>query len=603
MSHHLEKNVITGNPQIVIDGFEKGASDSPQFGVADMRNINNDSAPGIAQCNYALVQVSQTPITAINFVANTGDNTINFTGTKLIQGSAGTGGIGVAITFAGSSLPNPLVAGTIYYAVADVTGLKATIYASYDQFNGPNSLITLTTTGSGVMTFSTLNPTQFTGYTSDPRTGIYYLLDSSGQVWTITSTGNPPVLITGNILGQGQGIAVYKNFLFVFRATHVDAYGDLTQTSFTWTDKFSDLTSSGHYAKWDQNENVLYFCNKSNVGSISQTPAGSEGTLATYSDNPTALTLPLTEVTSYLEEPSIDSPNGTLIYVGTSTSNLIYVWDKHSTGTLAPLVMPEIGTYAMLNINKIVYILAGQRGNIYYTNGSTVVHFSSVPKYSTNFPYPSFTWGGIMSLNNNFCFGTTNATGTANNSAGVWSITLALGQLLNSVAGAIRYKNQPSTGLRLPNVLIPLSDGLNFYCCSFNGTNGVVDVLSSSSNVGSGPTFYSYNSNPAINQGSYLETEIIPIGTAINPKNLTVIEAKLDTPLTAGEKFRICMRSNLSASYVTAFEQTTTGAIDGNNANTGVSLEDLKWVQFRADLQSTGNPGSFVRLKEIRFNI
>jgi branched-chain amino acid transport system ATP-binding protein len=54
-----------------------------------------------------------------------------------------------------------------------------------------------------------------------------------------------------------------------------------------------------------------------------------------------------------LEEPSMDTGNGTIIYIGTSTSNMIYPWDKHATGTQAPLVIPEVGTYQMLNINKI----------------------------------------------------------------------------------------------------------------------------------------------------------------------------------------------------------------------------------------------------------
>lgn len=664
-AYRIEQNVVTGEPELVIDGWEEGISDSPHFGIADMRNINNDSQPGIALCNYKLKQISQTPITTRNFTASTSADTITFTGSTL--SSSGP----VAIKFTGASLPAPLIAGTIYYAVADGTGLTATLWSTWDQFNGTGSQINITTIGSGAMTFSTVNMAGWNTqrYALDIRTGIYYLLDKSGQVWVITSAGALPVLLTGNTLtnGNGNGIAIFKNYLFVFRNSLIDVYGDLSAGSFSWTNGWQTInTSAGtnnpHYAKAGQDD-ILYYCDGRYLGSVQEiakkdytftfttsvasgvasatlstnwtqttgaylvlfssgetrvvtltnaattatwtgnttlnasntatvkvtnTQTFNPGTATTYIFTLQALTLPINEVSNYLEELY----GTTLLLTGTTASNFIYPWDRTSTSFNLPIILPEIGTYAMLNINKLVYILAGQRGNIYYTNGSSLTSFKTIPKYPSKSPYPIYTWGGIMSLNNNLCFGVSDsASGVAGNAGGCWAITLAVGQLLNTVAGAIRYKNQPSIGFYNIDILIPFANGIQFYAAWYNGTNGGIDVLAYATD--SSVQYYS-------SYESYIETDIIPIGTSLQPKTFNTIEAKLDTQTTAGEKFKISMRSDLTPSYTQAFEVTATGSIDGNSSAVGIPIQLGKWVQVKAELQTTGTSNSFVRLKDIR---
>ena len=377
---------------------------------------------------------------------------------------------------------------------------------------------------------------------------------------------------------------------------------------------------SPYPAIWGQNDRQ-YYGDTSFLGNIYVTnPAVSS--LANFiintSTQPT-LNLPTNEVISSLCEPSIDASPGNYIYLGTNTSQYIYPWNKtpqaytvyNATSTQilttsydAPLVMPEVGCFGMININKLVYILAGQRGNIYYTNGSSITHFSKIPYQPTQTPYPIFTWGGIMSLRNNLVVGVADAN---NNASGVYSIALAVGQMLNNVAGAIRYIGQPSSGMVNPTVLIPNANGLNYYA----GSTGVIDYLDTTT-----PSFYTYDSSTTtlpVTGTSYIESDLIPIGTAFSPTSISKVSAKLDSTLVSGEKFRICMRSNLSDSYVKVFEQTTVGAIDGKSDNgiplnqgdsTATPQQGLKWVQFRADLDcsASGSNRSFVRLKEIRFS-
>lgn len=706
MAVSIEFNPITQSPEMVITGFEQGISDSPELGIANMQNINNDSQPGIALCNYALKSQTAVP-SGGTFTASLSTQIVTLQNSLLygtlvnITGLAGQGVSDGQYYFIGVG-SNPSLSGT-------QGGLKQT----FDPANGFSNVVNITGNGSGI--YSTVDMKNPKGYTSDNlrrnQSFNYYVIDSVGQVWTnytgLVSASSTSIWVnlsgtnsvqTGNLTqpgssnyAYGNGIQFYQKYLFVFRDSKVDiydAYGYLA-TPYTWTSNvFTLLATAGsqtpHPSKWSSNNSIYYgdayylgsiYNNNftlSATGAISSTATSAtlttnflgtsgiyevtfsdgEVRLATFTNANTSMTwsggltntvtasilfsinpifvtggaltgtigqnmkslqLPNDEVVSAVEEPSIESSPGTYIYIGSSTTHNIYPWNKTTIVTTvsngqilttaydAPLIAPEIGCFQMLNINKIVYLLMGQRGNIYYTNGSSIVLFTTLPKYPTGNPYSLWTWGGIMSLNNNIAYGaadTTVAGVVQNNAAGCWSTTLTVSQYGNLVAGATRYKNQPSSGNYNTTVLIPSPDSLHFYAGWYNSASsyGGIDFLDTVT-----PTFYSYNATVGTNQGSFLETEIIPIGTAINPKNLTQIEAKLDTALVAGEKFRIAMRSNLSATYVTAFEVTTAGEVDGSTASTGISIQNLKWVQFRADLQTVSG-GSFVRLKEIRLS-
>lgn len=651
MAYRLDQNPITGKPEMVVDGFEQGIAESPEQGIADMRNINNDSIPGVALANYALKQVTQTPISASTFnVYLTGSTGIQNVGaTSLIATSSSP----VAIVFTGSSLPTGLTATdsstnpttNIYYAVLD-TGNKYKVYTAWDPYNGVSGLINFIDSGASDRRFYTVNMGQPKNYTVDnyylnavtsPKTyPINYVLDSNGRVWAASTSDNIYAFLGGtgwsstNLTNaSGNGIVVYRRYLLILRNAKIDAYGYLGSATPGWTDDWKSLlTTSGipnsHYAKVAQND-ITYYCDRNFVNSISQ--SGDMTDLATYTQNTGLLQLPTNEVANYLEEPSIDTSNGSIMYIGTSTSQYIYPWELFLTGTggsttyNAPLCMPEIGCYKMLNINKIVYILAGQRGNVYYTDGSRITLYKKVPSQPTGTPYGVIYWGGIMSLNNNLCFGASETpNGTPGVASGCWAVTLTTGQLGQTVAGAIRYKGLPSCGLQNTLILIPTpvtylggiitptgagaQTGIGYSAGWYNGTYGGIDILDLNT-----PSFYSYgtlNSSPG---GSYFITDIIPIGTAWNPKTINEVEAKLDTPLISGEQFRISMRSNLTSNFTQVFEQTTAGAIDGKSDD-GISLpagdttatppQGLKWVQFKAEIQSISG-GSFVRLKEIRF--
>lgn len=597
MAYTLEQNKITGEVELLINGFEQGISDSPHFGLSDMRNINNDSIPGIALCNYKLRNTTQAPLsvafTSVNNLLTLTTGTL--TNNCSVKFTSLTGSSGLTGWATADSTSN------IYYLVRQSNN-TALVYSSFDPTNGVGTLVTL---GTGAGTVTTIDMGKPTGYAIDNYNNYYstiggtYILDNNGRVWVKGDASHNFYYLKGNTLENagtsGNGIVFYNNYLFVFRNAAIDVYDAYGQESspYTWTNGWktsinaAGITACNHYAKYSIVEQVAYFCDGRNVCSLHCTasPAPATPKIADLTITLNVLILPAFERTSCLEEPSMDTGNGTVIYGGTSTSNLIYPWDKHSTGTQAPLVITEVGTYQMLNINKIVYILAGKRGNIYYTNGSNVTLFKILPKQATRTPFPNWTWGGIMSLNNNLCFGAGDAS---NNASGVYAITLMVGQLLNAIAGAIRYKGQVSAGVYNAFVLIPFLNGLQYYAAWYNGTNGGIDYLDSVT-----PTFYS-------NYESYVESDIVPIGTALQGKTFNTIEYKLDTPMVNGEKIRLSMRSDLNTSYSQALENIATATylpVDGSSNSIPIQLG--KWVQVKAELQSLSG-GSFVRLKEIR---
>ena len=154
MAHRIEENQSTGEIELVIDGWEQGISDSPEMGIADMRNINNDSIPGVALCNYKLKNTTQIPFNTTFVVVG---NTISITGAALTDGCSvkftGLTGTGLTSWVTADSIYN------IYYL--DKNGA---VYSGFDPANGVNTQVTLTA-GSGTVT--TINMGIPKGYAID----------------------------------------------------------------------------------------------------------------------------------------------------------------------------------------------------------------------------------------------------------------------------------------------------------------------------------------------------------------------------------------------------------------------------------------------------
>lgn len=496
--YRYEKNPETGEPELIIDGWENGIASSPYQGITSIKNLNIKYLPGAVYSNYK----------------------------RILNTSATTIGI----------------------------------------------------------------PTY---WTQDPTTGIYYILDLNGLVWKTTDpTTVAWTQLTGNSghTGAGQGLVVYKNYLFVFKATTIDYY-NISGASWVFDWQTGLQSGVNHMALW-ATDDKMYF---SNSASLVTTTAGSSlGSIetvvgqtfdpnnpATYTYIQVALTLPgfeqaivwLTELTDKL-----------IVAAG----KRLYPWDKSSPTFDGFSAFIKENIVKVINILNNLYITAGVKGNIYVSNGYSISPFVKIPDSFFGIIDPALIPGDMMSHRNKLYVGYSLANSPFTN--GVFSISLGLNTYGNAeVAGAINFENQNSYGLNAsgvntnygqPNVLIDIeTSGVDTYASAwYDGSKGGMDTNDT--------TLYS-------SFETAIESDLIPVGTFLNPKTYSNVEFKLDEPLAG--TIKISARGYSNDTYI-LLGTTTTGMI--SDVYTPLAAAEFQWIQFKIEISS--NSTTFNRLREIR---
>lgn len=323
--------------------------------------------------------------------------------------------------------------------------------------------------------------------------------------------------------------------------------------------------------------------------------------------NTKLISLPYYEVTTCLEYASSGSST---IGIGTIGRNF-YTWDTTTNTIAAPsivLALPESGIHRVLNVDNIFYIFAGNKGNIYLSNGGQLASVLSVPDYTAN-PYgtnqdPWFKWGDVMFLRGRVWFSIEDdhATNTTGNCGGVWSFTptqnISIGQ---DIGIALRLENQNSYGTY----------------------NGICDVLLPIENQqANGPQYYSGWSNdysidltgidtsgttPYTGGQAIIDTDLIPIGFFLRKQTLENMEYKLSRPLAAGESIEIQQRKDLSCQFKAIGPGPGGDGIDNTAGDYSyafpVNFEKNQWIQFRIILTSTTTTPSYTPFVELRLHL
>lgn len=408
MSYKLE------GKDIVISGFEEGIADDPYKGLGDMRNINNASIPGEASVALATSQSSSAAASGNVASADAGSDVVTYAS---VTGSLFNGR---AVVFTGASLPAGITAATTYYMGA-VSGSTSKLYTKPDL--GVANLVNIT--GDGTGTFASVNMGKVTYFitetlnyiqTTVPNSNNYYCIDSNGRVWYYNTnisanslTQNVWLFLGSNLAtsgGVGQGLAAWNNYLLLFRNSAIDyiqtySGGTFTLLSNAWQQNWTPdganglNTSTGTYSHQTLVgiDGILYYCDGFYLGSLKLVSPGTAfdpTNAATYVWSRQALALPTNETTQSLAEL------GTNLLIGCASNN-IYQWDKVSTSFILgqTLRLPESNTVRMVTANSNTYILAGNRGNIYITNGVQAQVFKKVPDYLSGTVEPYFAWGGL----------------------------------------------------------------------------------------------------------------------------------------------------------------------------------------------------------------
>lgn len=302
----------------------------------------------------------------------------------------------------------------------------------------------------------------------------------------------------------------------------------------------------------------------------------------TYNLNGQALDLPKDE-----RIESVHMANSTL-YAG-ATSNQIYPWDTISPSFDETIDNPEYGNSNLISANNTVYILGGNLGRIYNTNGSSVSLYKELSGEVTGDVKPYYFFWDVNSGNGELYFSFQafqNGSATAlTTTGGVWAI--------NANTGALRMIQMPMEGYEgLTRMVCPVGHGYSQTMLRPDGQGLLLGYSIDNTH------YLEFSTTaPYTNYEAYIETEIVPVGTFFAQQTFQHIEYKLSTPLVTGESIRVSQRSNLTTTYTQIAEFTNTGVISDQSS---INWENVEWCQFKIELKSTATNPSYVRLRELR---
>lgn len=321
--------------------------------------------------------------------------------------------------------------------------------------------------------------------------------------------------------------------------------------------------------------------------------AGANGATPTVQISTQRVNLPANETAQTMVEV------GNQVMIGGKT-NLIYPWNQIDATPSDFIALPESDVKVMVNANNIAYIFAGNKGNVYVTNGASASLAIKVPDYcagiaGTPLTYiePVFTWGDADFIRGRIYFSILDQTATkAGNCGGVWSFIPAQNVDPSQEVGmALRLENRNSYG-------------------TYSGYCNLI-IANQEQNVTS-PQYWTFwqdgitNPNYGIDYTAttpvteyILETDLLPSGTLLDKTTFAQVEYKLSTPLASGDSIQLYYRLNATDSW------TSCGTVkEESDKISGVftaNFQKTQWTQLRAVVTTGGTTSSsFVRLTQLR---
>lgn len=651
MAYRYEKN-YAGGQDIVVDGWEKGIAPSPYSGINDIRAVNVSDIPGAVFANAKTSNNLSYPLTsttylglAKTFTADASTDRITISGiTQEWEYTV------VQFTNSGGSLPAGLSTSTNYYLrYITTTGVYKVATSLANAIAG--TYVDITGAGTGTHTATSTNIGIINATAKDPRSGNIYAIDQNCRVWVNNTSALGAgtykwMLLIGNTLtnGVGNGIAVWQNYLFVFRGAKVDVFGPLNDfSSSAWTNDWQSLNSptnyNGLHKTFVASNNFLYWTdytantstgrNQGFIGSLNLATASAflPGTSSTYTYNNQALDLPDGEEPVALSELNSNLVFGvnTSGFASSGTVSKLYYWDTVSASFNNPLVVPEAPIYEIVNANNIIYIFCGWRGRVYKTNLAIIDEAFKIPD---QLYLPSSSMGneglplfGIVSQ----ATGIETSGGTISGNNTLYKITFAPQARVTRKKILFCVNIYGSTALYsydVKNDLLQIdakpSNGYGTSSSDSPALYGVetLDAQTSTGTIGTEVIFfgYYYNGSTSVttidlynpitshndnNFGSYnglITTDLINIGTTNNKKTLQQLEYILDRDMVSGSGLKIYYRTKIGGSWtlLSTEDYATYGAI--NSRIITFPVINMNWIQ----LQITFNPYTVLRQIRLR---
>lgn len=442
-----------------------------------------------------------------------------------------------------------------------------------------------------------------------------YLTDLSNYLWAImpaavnfgsfTIPANS-LIFMGNIGGAGAdssistGICLWNGYFMLFGPAGLD----IADINDLWLD--GGPSSAWDYDWWTGTsannlnlrintlvgqDNVVYYCSSDGVGSI----IVNAGEVFDPDDSDT-----YTRTSSALALPSFDSSTclaelGTNLLVGGENS-FVYPWDRVSTSFNYPIVVPDNFITNIVGTNQNAYVFAGNRGRIYITNGAAIDLYKKVPDYVTGILNPYFRWRDVSFARNQIYFTftvTTNADVAVQTCNGAWAINLGNDALyMSNKITNTGYSGITTMAVEMPAASIPDQPSGTALTLGWN-VGGVYGI-----DVGS--------SEPYTSGESFIEFDMIPIGTLLNTFTPSQFEWKVSQPLGGNgtpETIRLLARQNLSDSFVEIGITTLSGATANTVALSDVyqtNFQKAQWLQLRLESSSNATTPTLCRFYEVR---
>lgn len=629
---YITRKSQNGGQEIVISSWEKGIAPSPYGGINDIRAVNVSDIPGAV---FASAETSNNLLyDDVAYLGRAFTFTADASTDQITLGAGGTAVnwdyTVVQFTTTGT-LPAGLSLSTNYYlrfissGVYKVsTTLANAIAATY---------VNITDTGSGTHTATSTNIGIINATAKDERSGNIYAIDQNNRVWCSNVPGGAFkwMLIIGNTLtsGLGNGIAVWQNYLFVFRGAAIDVWGALDNFSTAaWSNSWQSMNSASSstmlHKTFVASNNALYWCdyvgntgglrNPGYIGSLmlASTSTFLPGTGSTYIYNAQALDLPDNE-----QPVALNELNGYLAIgvnlSGTNSSgstSKLYYWDTVSASFNNPLIVPEAPIYEIVNANNIIYVFCGWRGRVYKTNLSTITEAFKIPDHvyypgSTATGYEGLPLFGSVSQNINgssykmtfapqarvtrkkilFCVNLYGSTA-------LWSY--------DTQTSLLQIDAKPINGYGSTSTDSPQLYGVEVLNAQVSASTLGTEILFFGLYYNTGTTTYTieqYNpitSNSSSNFTTYnglMITDYINVGSVNNLKTFQQLEYSLDRKMISGSGLKIYYRYSIGDSWtlLSTEDYATYGAINGRVID--FPTIGTEWIQLKVEF----NPFTVLR--------
>jgi hypothetical protein len=325
-------------------------------------------------------------------------------------------------------------------------------------------------------------------------------------------------------------------------------------------------------------------------------------TAALFSFFPQNLTLPTFETSQCIAE--LDNQ----LVIGGRT-NTLYLWNQVDPLPSDIVVIPENNVVKIITVNNMAYFLAGNKGNIYLTSGSSAIPVLTIPDYCagiagtpTSYIEPYFIWGDMAFIRGRVFVSVQDETASkAGTCGGIWSFVPTQAMFIQQDQGS---------GLRMENV--------NSYATFSNGVyanNGLCTVLLTNQNQAAiAPQFFSgwmsdlvansplygidgTGTSPSTTQPTVIETDLLPTGNMLDKRSFQKIEWKVSSPLLTNETVTVNYRLSSTGAWTALTNpKVDTSALSGYYTPT---FELTQWVQFQIILTGIASSPSFNRLAEL----